>query len=1062
MQRAGGRAVLIVPEQYTFETERTLSDALGGLLGVQVLSFERLSERVLLLSGQQTPFLSAQGCRMVVKRAALGQRERLRALGGAAGQAGFADAMRELFSDLKRSGLRPDDLSVAAEKLEDHAALSDKLYDIAALYRDTEDYLAGRYLTGDDAMDAARALIPFSFIRDIPVFIDDVDRPNAQLYALMQALLTTASGVTVALRVDRGGPPDAEVFAPDAMIFERLKELAVSLGMPVSVTDCMPAAGRGASAVEHLERNLFACPARPYPNLPEGVALYGASDRVREVNALSEAVLAAAHRGLRWREMAVIVSDMDAYAPLVERAFHQREIPLFLDRKRPLTGHAAADALLSALRAVSGGYAAADVLRLCKTGYAGAEAADAEELELYLRRRGLFGAALKKPFTGENVPEGAERARAAVMDGLLSFHEDFTGQTVAGRVRALVGYLTSIDLAGRLSAQAEALGAAGRISLMEEHAQVWSMMMELLGQLEHVLGDARVSGRAFTALVEEGLSGCAIGVIPDAADAVLLGDYARSKCRSVRALFVAGVNEGLLPAARGDDAIINDAELKLMRGAGLSVWNSTEQRAAMDRLDIYTAFSKATESIFISYAFMGEDGELSPSPLVESLRAIFPALPLRSDLDSGDTLPLSRADGLYMLSHDLSALRAGASAPARLPSLIRIFREDESDSPLARRLLAAASARGGAESLPAEDARMLYAGAHTLSASRLEQFNACPFKHFIRYGLKAADEKTYEEKAVDIGSFYHAALESFVRTVQERSLDWHALDDAAVDALMDELLPAVIATHNEGIFLTSPRHRAALFLLVQTVQTGARAIARQIRAGGFLPLGAECGFGPNEAFPPLPIETEAGEEAYLTGVIDRIDTAGLENTRYYRVVDYKTGARSFDFGELIDGLSLQLPLYLAAAAQAGQGRAGLYYMTLQTPVPDDGEDPAQAAADAFRLRGLTLSEPRVLLASGAESGAGVLEGVQGDGERFTGNIATGEQFGVLLGRALEVARQSLAGIRGGRIEARPMDKACEHCDYQSVCRFDPALPGCLARRRRRIGREAFFAEGGGL
>ena len=43
----GERATLIVAEQYTFEAEKAMCSRLGGLLGVQVLSFSRLCERVL-------------------------------------------------------------------------------------------------------------------------------------------------------------------------------------------------------------------------------------------------------------------------------------------------------------------------------------------------------------------------------------------------------------------------------------------------------------------------------------------------------------------------------------------------------------------------------------------------------------------------------------------------------------------------------------------------------------------------------------------------------------------------------------------------------------------------------------------------------------------------------------------------------------------------------------------------------------------------------------------------------------------------------------------------------
>lgn len=1063
LQAAGERAILIVPEQYTFETERTLAESLGGLIGVQVLSFERLAERVLALSGQERPFLSAQGHRMLLKRAALARQDELRALGGIVSQPGFADTMLRLIGDLKRSGLSPEDIHLAAEKLAGHPALGDKLYDIAALYRDTEDYLSGRYLTGDDTMTAAIECIPQSFLQDIPIYIDDIDLASQQLYALMAALLRTAKTVTVALRVDRRAVADADVFAPDMRICAQLEELAASLGSPLTMTDCAPEPRQTAPTVAHLERNLFACPLEPYEAPPDGLTLYGASNRVREAEALASAVLAAAHGGLRYREMAVIASDMAAYAPLIERAFSRRGIPLFLDSKRPVTGHVAADALLSAVQTVAGGYRAADLLQLAKTGCAGAAAPDIEELELYLKRKGLRGGALKKPFTGQNVPEGAERARAALMDALLPFGEVFSAETAGQKVRALYDYLNAIGLREQLLEEAEALRQAGRVALMEEHAQVWRVLMELLEQLDHILGDMPMSGKTFAAVLREGLSGSGIGIIPGTADAVLLGDYARTKCRTVRALFIVGVNEGLLPAARTDDSLINDAELLWMQEAGLSVWNSSLQRAAMDRLDIYTAFSKATESVYISYAFTGEAGELAPSPLIETLQSVFPQLRLASDLDSGDGLPLCRAEALAMLAKDLAALHAGEGAAARLPSLLRYCREDKKAAPRAARMLEAASRRGGQEALSPEDARMLYAGSAVMSVSRLETFSRCPFKHFIRYGLGAAEERAYEERALDLGSFYHDALEALIHGVQARQLDWAALNDEAVDALMEELLPPVIAAHNEGIFLSSPRHRATLFLLVNTIRASARAIARQIRAGGFIPLSAECRFGPGEAFPPLPLITADGQEASLMGVIDRIDTADIDDARYYRVVDYKTGGRKLDFGEVLDGLALQLPLYLAAAAKAGNGRAGLYYMTLSAPLPTESADMAAAATEAFRLKGLTLQDPRVVLANdfSLASGKGLLEGVSPDGESFKGDLCTAEQMNVLIERSLDIAREKLQYMRAGRIEARPLEKVCDYCDYRSICRFDTFLPGCRVRRKRRASQADFFgAEGG--
>jgi ATP-dependent helicase/nuclease subunit B len=117
IQDGGGRGILLVPEQYTYEAERLLADTLGGLLGVQVFSFQRLCERILQLQGKTKPFLNAQGCRMVVRRAIDTKREELRIFRYASEQTGFAEEALGIFQDCKRAGISPDALDALIQKL---------------------------------------------------------------------------------------------------------------------------------------------------------------------------------------------------------------------------------------------------------------------------------------------------------------------------------------------------------------------------------------------------------------------------------------------------------------------------------------------------------------------------------------------------------------------------------------------------------------------------------------------------------------------------------------------------------------------------------------------------------------------------------------------------------------------------------------------------------------------------------------------------------------------------------------------------------------------------------
>ena len=124
-QQNGERAMLIVPEQYTYEAERLLAEALGGLMGVQVFSFNRLTERVLSLSGKTRPFLSAEGHRMVIRRAIDLNKDRLRLFSRAAEGVGFAEELQTIFQDIKRAGLTPDALDALIVSLPEELPLTE-------------------------------------------------------------------------------------------------------------------------------------------------------------------------------------------------------------------------------------------------------------------------------------------------------------------------------------------------------------------------------------------------------------------------------------------------------------------------------------------------------------------------------------------------------------------------------------------------------------------------------------------------------------------------------------------------------------------------------------------------------------------------------------------------------------------------------------------------------------------------------------------------------------------------------------------------------------------------
>ena len=123
-KEAGEHAILLVPEQATYAAEQKLCNALGGLLGVEVYSFERFSERLLTRCGHVRPSLSVEGRRMVLRRAAFRRKAELTVFSRVSQSNGFAEVMDEMIGRLKQSCITPQDLETAIAGMDPDSLLA--------------------------------------------------------------------------------------------------------------------------------------------------------------------------------------------------------------------------------------------------------------------------------------------------------------------------------------------------------------------------------------------------------------------------------------------------------------------------------------------------------------------------------------------------------------------------------------------------------------------------------------------------------------------------------------------------------------------------------------------------------------------------------------------------------------------------------------------------------------------------------------------------------------------------------------------------------------------------
>ena len=180
------------------------------------------------------------------------------------------------------------------------------------------------------------------------------------------------------------------------------------------------------------------------------------------------------------------------------------------------------------------------------------------------------------------------------------------------------------------------------------------------------------------------------------------------------------------------------------------------------------------------------------------------------------------------------------------------------------------------------------------------------------YGSLVFNESTMRERLPK------ATYKQLMDTIKEGA----PLDDVRA---VERLSQAAAERYEREVLSGLEGEPARFRVLFQRMKGAAVAVAQsvcaELAASDFTPAAFELGFGPGKDLPP--VEVEQGVRLRLTGYVDRVDQWLHEGKRYVRVVDYKTGRKSFDLTEVWNGLGLQMLLYLFTLEEKGQALYGL-------------------------------------------------------------------------------------------------------------------------------------------
>ena len=1112
--------MILVPEQFTMETQREIVQLhpRRGTMNIDVLSFVRLAHKVFAEMGcQDYVVLDDMGKCVILQKAALKQADSLKVFGRNLKRRGFISELKSMLSELYQYGITPDRLESARAGLSDRSILSGKLQDMITVYRAFAGELEEGTITAEEILPVMCRYLPDSeLVRDAVIVLDGFTGFTPVQYQVISLLLQYSGKVMVTVTVDplidyRKETLPHDLFYLSCHTVGRLLELAEELDIPCEPDLCIlrsenerklmekRAAGRnrektvdnktggkqtagGSQTAPRLivpERSRFSdTPELAFleehvlrfgreryerkSNGPAGCSLHlsvckSPSDEVRSIcSRIYDLVM---NQGYRYREIAVITGNPEAYGPLFKQELEQCGIPFFMDQKNSLMNNPLVEYIRSLFEIMVKDFSYESVFRFLKCGLGSCSREDRDYLENYVIATGVRGRKRWSEDWERQRRSGAytdferlNRIRRQAACPLLDLREAWSDKkmNVRSRIEVLVRFLQEQKIEEQMMEKCSMFRQQSLLLLAKEYEQAYDLIMTLLNEIEALMGQEILSLQDFSACFDSGLEEIRVGLIPACTDRLLVGDMERTRLSGVKVLFFTGVNEGQVPKNSTGGGIFTDYDKEQLLSLNIELSPTGRMAGFMDRFYLYLALTRPSDRLYISYVKNDGDGKaMRPASCIAELLSLYPGLAV-SDEEVGRkeqmSCFLSPAGVWRYLVQGFSDPEHSMKNPVWMQVYCYYFQHSREQ---VEQLLRAMGDGYEEESLTSELAVKLYGQALQASVSRLEQQAACAFSHFLRYGLKLGEREIFSFETADMGNLFHSALEKYFRKVREEKLDITAVEESKRKELVRTCVADAARELGGDVLGDTARSRWLAGRLERITDRTVWALGEQLKEGGYETDGCEVVFEPDntEAFTIL-LTTDL--KMMLRGRIDRIDTRQEEDRLYVRIVDYKSGSRTFDLVSVYYGLQIQLVFYMEAAQENLKKRSrqlsvlpgGVLYYNIGDPIvdrtPGMGEgDIQEAILKKLQMNGLVTRsslEEAEREASDRKKGSKV-------------SVVSDLQFSSLQKYIHNTVRELGQEIMEGHIAVNPYVKgqtsACTWCSYQSICGFD--------RKRRGYG-----------
>ena len=1066
----GNRKIYIItPEQFSFTAERELLDVVGtgAALNAEVLTFNRMAYRVMNeIGGSTKTSLSSCGKAMLIYNILLNEKKNLNFLGKSDEN---IDLISTQITEFKKHGVNVENLDDLMNSSNDKY-LNAKMKDMRIVYNEFENTIKNKYIDENDVLTILSEQLPQTEIfNNSLIYIDEFVGFTKQEYDIIGILLNQAYQVSINICTDslnQSFSPDTDIFYANKETVQKILKVANDVNAKIEDHVYMENVVRFDNPeLKYLEENLYAVPYKKYEKESlQYINLFLANNPYSEIeNIAINIVKMVKNKGYRYRDISIITKNLDTYSNLCKVIFNKYQIPVFIDEKKDLSQNIIVKYLLSILEIFAKNWSYESVFNYVKTGFLDIPQDDIYNLENYCLK---WGIKYSKWYKGDwnfhdeddsnrEEIEHIKEIRKKIVNPLIKFKESMSGTNTAKEItKRLYDFLIENEIDKRLEQKENNLIALGKSEIATEYETSWKIIVQVLDEIVLVFGEEKITFDRYMQILKTGLGNSDLGKIPGTQDQVIMGDIDRSRSHKIKTVFIIGLNDGMFPSVNKNEGYFNDNDRAYLKECGIELAKGTVERMYEDNFNIYKAFTAASCEVNLSYSSSSSDGKtLRASTLVSKIKKIFPGIKEQSDIISKSSEILTENTTFEELLNQIRSYRdEDIDLDDEWICSYNYYMSNEKWKYKLIYSLKALNYTNIPDKISRENVELLYGKTLKTSVSRLEQYKSCPFSYYLKYGLNLSEKDTLKVDSLDTGTFMHDTIDTFFNRIREKNIRIKDLSEDEMSAIIDDIINEKLGLNKNFIFSATPKYKVLSERLKRVVKRSMKYIVESLKYSDFEVLGNEIEFKEGKRYSPIILDLDDGRKVEITGKIDRIDIAQNGNSKYIRIIDYKSSYKNIELNSVYAGLQIQLLTYLDAVCKEEQVEpAGVLYFNLIDPVIKSEKNMTEEEIEneirkKFKMQGLVLADVNVVkmmdtnLEKGSSSIIPAYIGKDGDLSQSRTSGVSRKQFEYLQKYMNKIIKKISEEIMGGNIDINPYYKKkktpCTYCNYKAICGFD--------------------------